>query len=64
MLRGKFSLACTGCSLLLLGNLGTEGDKMLILKFQNCSYCTVATVATVATATATGTVAFQFQKDA
>ena len=39
MLRGKFSLACTGCSLLLLGNLGTEGDKMLILKFQNCSYC-------------------------
>ena len=39
ILRGKFSLACTGCSLLLLGSLGTEGDKMLILKFQNCSYC-------------------------
>ena len=39
ILRGKFSLACTGCSLLLLGSLGTEGDEMLILKFQNCSYC-------------------------
>ena len=33
ILRGKFSLACTGCSLLLLGSLGTEGDKMLILNF-------------------------------
>ena len=60
MLRGKFSLACTGSSLLLLGSLGTEGDKMLILEFQNCSYCGYSSYSY----RYRYTVAFQFQIDA